>query len=54
MTNAPSHANPDALTELVSLWLRKTKSKFNEKYKHPESVLVIIVAQNSGRVLMLR
>ena len=53
MTEAPSFANPAALAEL-GIDVVKKEEKTDMAYKRPVSVLVVIYAQDTKRVLMLQ
>ena len=51
MTEAPSFANPAALAEL-GIEVVKKEEKTDMAYKRPVSVLVVIYAEDTKRVLM--
>ena len=53
MTEAPSFANPAALAEL-GIEVVKKEEKTDMAYKRPVSVLVVIYAEDTKRVLMLQ
>jgi aspartyl-tRNA synthetase len=53
MTEAPSFANPASLAEL-GIDVVKKEEKTDMAYKRPVSVLVVIYAQDTKRVLMLQ
>ena len=55
MTEAPSFANPASLEELAIQVVKRISQRVCKmSFKHPVSVLVVIYAQDTGRVLMLQ
>jgi hypothetical protein len=58
MTEAPSFANPASLANWVFRWWRKRQKSLwrisNMSFKLPVSVLVVIYAEDTKRVLMLQ